>query len=113
MTEQPEKAIPLTFSVMDYVHLKKATGYVNSRDFMLDELIERLPKALKRFSNDVVAKSMLSHTYGELLAKDFREWIRCQMDESLEYADGGASIECYEEEEARLYAAAMGISIVD
>lgn len=99
---------PPTFSVMDYVRLKMETGYTNNRDFMLDELIERLPQAMKRFHNDVIAKSMLSHTYGEMLAKDFRAWIRSQMDESIEFADGGASIECYEEEEARMYAEAMG-----
>jgi len=84
---------PPSFSVLDYVDYKRQTGYVNSRDFMFDELVEELPVVLRKFSNDITAKAMLSHRWGEFLSKDFREWIRAQIDWSGELEDGGASIE--------------------
>lgn len=87
-----------SFSVLEYVDHIKTVGYVNNyMYFNFDQLLEDLPKAMKAYSNDIVAKAMLSHCYGEQLAKNFRNWIREQMDPSLEYACGGASIGVDEE----------------
>jgi len=84
---------PPSFSVLDYVDYKRQTGYVNSRDFMFDEMVEELPVVLRKFSNDIICKAILAHRYGELAAKDFRAWVRNQIDWSGELEDGGASIE--------------------
>jgi hypothetical protein len=47
--------------------------------------------------NDMMAKRILRHDFGERLAIRFRDWIRAQMDPSEELEDGGASIEDYNE----------------
>jgi len=84
---------PPSFSVVEYIELVKQEGYKNDyMNFNFDQLLEDLPKAMKSFTNDIVAKAILSHSYGEMLAKHFRNWVRSNMDETLEYACGGASI---------------------
>lgn len=88
--------VPPTFSVLEYVNEVLGTPYVNTMDFRFDELVEDLPKILKAHTNNRVAKVMLSHVYGEQLSKHFREWVRAQLDPSLEYSDGGASCTDYD-----------------
>lgn len=84
---------PPSFSVLEWVDSVREAGYVNNRmDFNFDQLLEDLPTAMKTFSNDITAKAMLSHCYGELLAKAFRAWVRSQMREEDELPCGGASI---------------------
>lgn len=90
-------AAPPTFSVMDYVREVQERAYVNSIDFMFNELLADLPVVMKKYNNDMVAKAMLAHNYGEMLAKDFRQWVRNQMDESVMLPDAGASCVEYDE----------------
>lgn len=88
--------VPPSFSVMEYVRELRLRPYRNDRDFRFDELINDLPVVMKKFHNDIVGKAILSHSYGEALAKDFREWVRGQLDESSMLEDAGASCVEYE-----------------
>jgi hypothetical protein len=99
MVEETEEMVtvgfpsPPSFSVVEFVRMVMVRGYTNRKyDYDFEELLDRVPDITKKYSNDILAKAILSHSFGEMLAKDFRNWIRSQMDESLEYADGGASI---------------------
>ena len=87
---------PPSFSVLEYVKEVQERAYENNADFSFNELVNDLPTIMKRFTNDRVAKGILSHRYGELLAKDFRQWIRNQMDEGAMLDDAGASCEEYD-----------------
>lgn len=48
-------------------------------------------------ANDMMAKCILRHDFGERLAILFRNWIRAQMDSSEELEDGGSGLDNYEE----------------
>ena len=48
-------------------------------------------------ANDMMAKIILRHDYGERLAILLRNWIRAQMDSSEELEDGGSGQESYDE----------------
>jgi hypothetical protein len=63
-------------------------------------LVEDFPIVVKKFTNDIVAKAILSHYYGERMAKDFREWVRSQMNPEDELEDGGAGIDDFYASEA-------------
>jgi len=89
---------PPSFSVKTFCDLVEQTGYVNHKyNYDLDRLKQYIPELNKRYLNDCVAKAILGHCFGEKLARDFRDWVRSQMDESLELPDGGASIGADEE----------------
>ena len=47
-------------------------------------------------ANDMMAKIILRHDYGERIAILLRNWIRAQMDSSQELEDGGSGRESYE-----------------
>ncbi len=89
-------ASPPSFSVSDYVREVQAGPYVDCYDFRFNKLVDDLPVVLKKFTNDIVGKAILSHFYGEFMAKDFRAWVRNQMDPSIELEDGGAGCEDYD-----------------
>lgn len=84
---------PLSFSVVEFVKVILERGYINKKyDYDFEGLLEVVPQISRKYANDCVAKAILSHCWGELLAKDFRTWVRSQLDESLMYEDAGASI---------------------
>lgn len=85
--------VPPSFSVQEYVEDVIVNGHKNDYiNFNFDQLLADMPKAMNSFGNDIIAKAILCHCYGEGLAKHFRNWIRSQMHEEDELPCGGASI---------------------
>lgn len=88
----------ISYSVQEFIDQCPKDLYKNGVDYRFIELVEDTPAILKKVTNDMLAKVILSHGYGIQLAKVFRDWIRSQMDESIQLPCGGASI--VESEEA-------------